>query len=175
MRHRSKDRRQMDYYSGLLTEKDIVKEVKLFDLSDTFIGKYQSVFQNYYKGVKNLIIKEGVWGIVLSLLSTAANGSVLLSVAMKVFAEQLTVGDFSLYSNALLSVSNGVDNIVNTSAGIYEGTLFIDNMITFMKEESTIVPALPEPRHVTRGGHTIEFRDVSFCYQMCIRDSNIRI
>ena len=54
---------------------------------------------------------------------------------------------------------------------IYEGTLFIDNLTSFLKEEPTVVPVLPEerkeegPLKVKHGqAHTIEFRHVSFIY-----------
>ncbi|MBQ3018033.1 MAG: ABC transporter ATP-binding protein, partial [Clostridia bacterium] len=47
MRRRSKDRRQMEYYSQIMTNKDISKEVRLFNLSDTFIGKFKATFKKY--------------------------------------------------------------------------------------------------------------------------------
>lgn len=55
--------------------------------------------------------------------------------------------------------------IITTLGSIYEGTLFIDNMILFMKEKRTIVPSLPAPRTPTRhSGHRIEVKNVSFSY-----------
>ena len=54
--------------------------------------------------------------------------------------------------------------IANTSS-IYEGTLFIDNLISFMKEPVTLVPRCDPPVRVRHGQpHTVEFRHVSFCY-----------
>ena len=58
MRRRSKDRRQMNYYSELAVNKDMVKEIRMFDLSDELIGRYESVFAKYYGGIRTLIIKE---------------------------------------------------------------------------------------------------------------------
>ena len=49
----SKERRQMEYYSQLMTNKDTVKEVRIFNLSDTLIGKFKSTFKKYFKGFKN--------------------------------------------------------------------------------------------------------------------------
>ena len=46
MRRRSKDRRQMNYYSGLVVDKDLVKEVRMFNLSDFFIGCYKKPSTN---------------------------------------------------------------------------------------------------------------------------------
>ena len=58
MRHRSKDRRQLNYYSDIMVNKDMVKEVKLFGLADTFLGKYREVFRNYFRGLRSLMVKE---------------------------------------------------------------------------------------------------------------------
>ncbi len=165
VRRRSKDRREMDYYSGLLVDKDLVKEVKLFDLSETFIGKYKQIFSNYFKGLKTLIVAEGVWGIVIAILSSIVNGGIFLSIAKSVFDGKMSIGDYSLYTNALFSISTNVSTLISTSASIYEGTLFIDNMIAFMEVEPQLVPSIKNPRKVQHHAqHTIEFKNVSFCY-----------
>ena len=165
MRHRSKDRRQMTYYSNLMVNKDIVKEVRLFGLSDEFINRYKSVFSKYFAGLKKLIIRENVWGIVLSVFTTIANCVLFLYVAYMVTEGKLQVGDYSLYTGALNSITTGVNTIITSTATIFEGTLFIENVIAFMKDKKTIVSLLDSPRVPKKnGGHTIEFKNVSFKY-----------
>ena len=109
----------MDYYSNLLVDKDLVKEVKLFDLSDTFIGKYIEIFKTYFNGIKTLIVKEGIWGIIISAVNSTVNGGIFLMIAKRVFDGILTVGDYSLHTNALFSISSSVSSLVSTSASIY--------------------------------------------------------
>jgi ABC-type multidrug transport system fused ATPase/permease subunit len=51
---------------------------------------------------------------------------------------------------------------------VYEGTLFIDNMMEFMKEDVKIVSSLESPAKIERGvEHTIELKGVSFSYPGC--------
>lgn len=171
MRHRSKERRQMAYYSDILVNKDMVKELRLFGLSDTFIFNYNKVFARYFSGIKQLITAEGVWGILISLVTTLVNCALFFFIAYTVTTGSGQIGDYSLYTGALTSIANSVAMLVTTTSSIYEGTLFIDNMIVFMNEKRHIVPALPEARHVERHvGHTIEFKDVSFRYPGTKRD-----
>ena len=165
MRRRSKDRRQMNYYSELMVNKDMVKEIRMFDLSDEFIGRYEDVFAKYYKGIRRLIVRENVWHLITAFVSAVINCAFFAIIAAKVFSGEILIGDYSLYTGALTSIATNVATLIAISSSVYEGTLFIDNLISFMKEKPTIVPSIPEPKEVERGvPHTIEFRHVSFSY-----------
>lgn len=180
MRRRSKDRRQMEYYAGVVVNKDLVKEVRLMDLSDRLIDSYQGVFGRYYKGVRKLVLQEGFWHVAVSLFTTLANAALFVYVAFRVYHGEMDLGDYSLYTGALTSILTYVNTLINQTASVYEGTLFIDNMMVFMREEIKIVPVLKEPRRPARGEHhVIEFRDVSFSYpgtdRPVLHDINLRL
>ncbi len=161
MFRRSKDRRQLSYYSDMMVSKDLVKEVRLFDLSDLLIGKYKKVFAGYYKGLKSIITREGLWNILLSLFSAIMNGVLFYLVATNISR----IDDYNNYTGALNAISSGLTSLIGTTAGIYEGSLFIQNLILFMKEKQTVVPTLSTPRQPTPHiGHTIELKNVSFRY-----------
>lgn len=165
MRHRSKDRRQMDYFSRVLVDKDLIKEVRMLGLADTFIHRYSAVFSRYFKGLRNLIIAERVWQVVLDIIAHGLNFVFYCLIVIRVLKGEMMLGDYTLYTGAILSVSTCVGALIATSATIYEGTLFIDNLMDFMKEKSTIVPLHTAPPQVECGkGHTIEFQNVSFRY-----------
>ena len=164
MRWHSKERREMMYYSGLLVDKDRAKEIRILGLSDTFIDRYKTVFSKYYKGLRGLIVKEGVSQMLVGLVSTLVNCGLLIMVAYNVIYNNGLVGDFSLYSGALSSIGTYVSTLLSSTATIYEGTLFIENIMDFMKEERKI-SAPPEPIEPERGAdHTIVFENVSFMY-----------
>ncbi len=178
IRFHSKERRQMQYYSSLMVDKDRVQEIKILGLSDTFIAKYKAAFAKYYKGLRSLIVKEGVTQICVSLVSTVINCALFVFIAYTVVFGDGRVGDYSLYSGALTSVTTYVATLLTSTVTIYEGTLFIDNMLEFMKEKREIVPNTDTPAIPERGvPHTIEFKDVSFRYpgmdKYALRDVNL--
>ena len=171
MRRRSIDRRQMAYYSDTLVNKDTVKELKLFGLSDTFIFNYNKVFQRYFGGIKRLTVSEGIWNICISLVTTLVNCALFFFIAFTVTMGSGKIGDYSLYTGALTSIAAAVASMVTTVSTIYEGSLFIDNMIVFMNEKQTIVPSVAKPYKVEKHSpHTIEFKNVSFRYPGTQRD-----
>lgn len=171
MRFHSKERRQMSYYADIVTNKDVVKEIRMFGLADTFLQRYREVFKQYFAGLRTLFLKEGGWNISLAFVSGAANCVLFLIIAKQVFAGEIEIGNYSLYTGALNGVATGIAGLISTSATVYEGTLFIDNLITFMQEKRTVRAMSQTPlepaRHV---GHRIEFCNVSFRYPGTNRD-----
>ena len=171
MRFRSKDRRQMNYYSDIMVNKDMVKEIRMFDLGDKFTERFDRVFDGYYDGIRKLIVKENVWQITVTVISSVVNCVFFAMIAYQVFTGTIQIGDYSLYTGALTSIASTVASLISVSASVYEGTLFVDNLISFMKVEPTVVPSTDTPEHVKRGqAHTIEFKNVSFRYPGTERD-----
>lgn len=174
MRRRSKDRRQMNYYSDLMVNKDMAKEVRMFGLSDTFIGRYRETFDKYFAGIRALILRENAWHIAITVVSSVVNCAFFAWFAYMVVIGKDKIGDYSLYTGALTSIAGQVAALISVSATIYEGTLFIDNLTSFLKEKPTVVPKLDiiegdapkdQPLKVSHGRpHSITFEHVSFIY-----------
>ncbi|MBR2459746.1 MAG: ABC transporter ATP-binding protein [Clostridia bacterium] len=165
MRHRSKERRQMGYYSGQLVNKGVAKEVRLFGLADLFIGRFLDVFREYYRGVRKLIVSETAWHIVLGIISCITNLTFYFLIARLVFIGEIMIGDYTLFTGAIASVHGCIATLISTSAHIYEGTLFIDNLIMFLNEPQTVADPENTPKSLEHGtGHTLELRDVTFRY-----------
>ena len=171
MRWHSKERRQMTYYSDAVVNKDQVKEMRLMGLSDHFIGRYRDTFKTYYKGLRKLILQEGLLQVLLTLVSLLGHCALFLFVAYRVVYGQGDLADYSLYTSALTSISSAVSTLIASTATIYEGTLFVDNMMIFLKEKVTIVPATNTPS-VPQSGvpHTLTFENVSFRYPGAEKD-----
>ena len=164
MRGRSKERRQMTYYSGVLVDKDAAKEVRIFGLGDTFVEKYKNVFDGYYKGLYRLVVNESIFAVAVSILSAVVSCLFYLLVAYRVFEGRYMIGDYSLYTGALVAIASNIATLITTSTTIYEGTLFIDNLVSFMKTKPSIKSVSAAPVEVKRGKHTIAFEHVSFAY-----------
>ncbi len=178
VRHRSKDRRQLNYYSEIMVDKNMAKEIRILGLADTFKERYKSIFAKYFKGLKKIFWQEGLWNLGINFIVTLANAALFIWVAYMVFKGELMIGDYSLYTGALNAIISGASAIISTSATIYEGTLFIDNLIDFMNMKREVKSTLEKPiepkRHVE---HVIEFKNVSFAYPGTSREvlKNINI
>lgn len=175
---RSKNRRQMDYYASTVIDKDLVKEIRMFNLADTFTDKYKQTFNEYYRGLRKLRVQECLFGLLASVFTSAVYCGLYILLAKGVYAHTYEVGDFSLYTGAIMAIGSGVTALITSTSSIYEGTLFIENLMSFLNEKPTIVPSIDPPRSLPRHcGHTIEFRNVSFRYSGANKDalSNVNI
>ena len=179
MRRRSKARRQMNYYSSALVNKDMVKEIRLLGIADDFEKRYDEVFKEYYHGLKKIILEEGVWNFLTGLLRIVSNCGLFYLIAKLVLEGSLKIGDYSFYTGAVSSIGSGITTLITGTATVYEGTLFIDNLISFMEYERGI-KVIGEGIEAERGvGHSIEFKNVSFKYpgteKFVLKDFNFKL
>lgn len=112
-----------------------------------------------------LMVFQGNIAMFATILTSATSILLYAVFAHGVFTHQYAIGDFSLYTGAIGAISGGFMTLIGTTSSVYEGTLFIDNLIEFMKEQPTIIPTIDPPRPIIHAsGHIITFKDVSFCY-----------
>ncbi len=165
MRHSSLERRKMNYFSSLVTDRNRVQENRIMNLSDTFIDTYRVTFKSYYQGIKRLILNEGMWHISAAFVSVLVNCALFLYIAYRVLLLGDPIGQYSLYTSALTGIATYVSTLIASTATIYEGTLFIDNLMVFMKEKPTVLPTVDPPEMPKKGEpHTVTFDNVSFRY-----------
>ena len=179
MFRRSKARRQMNYYSSSVVNKDMVKEMRLLGIADDFEKRYDAVFKDYFKGLKRIMLEEGFWNVLTGLFRILASCGLFYFVAVLVMNEKILIGDYSFYTGAVSAIGTGVTTFITGTATVYEGTLFIDNLIAFMKHKSEIVSP-QNPKTINKNtGHKIEFKNVGFKYpgteKYILKDFNLII
>lgn len=171
MKIRSKARRQMNYFSSVMVDKDAVKEIRLLGLGDEMEKRYDAVFKDYFSGLRRIIISEGVWSTVFGFLRIASSCFLYYFIATLVLKNNIQVGDYSFYTGALGSVATGVNSFITGTSTVFEGTLFIDNLISFLNQKSEIVPLSGKGIQPQKGiGHRIEFRHVYFSYPGSVKN-----
>lgn len=165
MRLRSKSRRQMNYFSSVTVDKDAVKEIRILGLGEEFERRYDEVFKDYFSGLRKIIVSEGVWNTAFGFLRIGVTCFVYFFIAKLVLSQDIQVGDYSFYTGALSSVSAGVTSFITGTSTVFEGTLFIDNLISFLGQKRKIVPLKGNGIMPKKGiGHRIEFKHVYFKY-----------
>ena len=96
-RWRSPDRRMQMYLETVLAREDSIKEVKLFDLGPTLLGRYRTIFHKLFKEERLLTLRREGWGFLLGILSSAAFYAAYGWVVFETATGQLTLGEMTMY------------------------------------------------------------------------------
>ena len=67
---RAPETRQINYLARLLTEDTAAKEIKLFNLGDTLLERYMTLFDKFFREDKSLALRRAVVGFGLGLVAT---------------------------------------------------------------------------------------------------------
>lgn len=97
-------------------------------------------------------------------LFTVLGGVLPVYVALQAIARRLTLGDLTLYTQAVGNVQSSFQGILGGISSLYEGGLYLNNLFEFLDYEPKIrdrPDAVPLVFPLREG---IEFRDVSFTY-----------
>lgn len=146
----------------MVTTYENIKEMKLYRLNDFFkqyiLGRYKE-----YIAEDSNIRKE--FGLQLSFTDFVEEVSILgfkIYVVVTVIIKGLTIGDFTLYINAIDNFRVTMATVLNTIASVFEDGLYVQNLFEFLDMESNDVKEAQEKFNVAF--QRIEFRNVWFKY-----------
>ena len=176
-RWRSPDRRMQMYLETVLAREDSIKEVQLFDLGPTLLGRYRNIFHKLFKEERLLTLRREGWGFLLGILSSAAFYAAYGWVVFETATGQLTLGEMTMYLLVFKQGQSAVSAMLTSVSGMYEDNLYLSNLYEYLEQETT-----HEPGHLTAGvqpGDGIRFENVSFSYpgsqQSALLDINLHL
>lgn len=156
------ENRKKDYYRSLLTSAKTAKDVRLYNLTEYFKDKYNSLWISIREKRYKVFKKGAVRSFAASLLTTVGTIVIVIYCVYSVLNEAMTLGEMSLYISLSLSAGASFSLMLNQIIGhlqycVPEVNRFLeflqyDNDIEYGNEKD--VPERP----------TIEFKNVSFCY-----------
>ena len=163
-RRQSSDRRLMMYFADLLTKDTYHKEIKLFGLGEHFTDRWKVIADRFYREHLALLTRRSVMGFLWGSLTTLVTSGTFLYVALQAIARRLTLGDLTLYTQAVSGVQSSFQGILGGVSSLYEGGLYLNNLFEFLDYEPKIrdrPDAVPLLFPLREG---IEFRSVTFTY-----------
>jgi ATP-binding cassette subfamily B protein len=157
-------KRQLDYLRQAGATKEAAKELKLFNLSQFFTGRFAKLSDIvYHQDVQLARTRLGI-GSILSIISTGGYYGAYAYVIWRTLAGKWGIGTFYFLTAAILNASSNIQQVLSTLSGIADQALFLTDLLAFFEMKPTIQSkpnALRAPRPIKQG---FEFRDVSFVY-----------
>jgi ABC-type multidrug transport system fused ATPase/permease subunit len=154
--------RQQHYLENLLAREDFVTEVKLYQLGEMLLGRYHNLFNQLYGQDRDLTLRRGLWGYLLSLVSTAAFYLAYAWIVLETAVGRISLGDMTMYLTVFRQGQSTFANALISIGGMYEDNLYLSNLYDFLEEE------VPQPWGQATTGFNpqdgIRFENVSFTY-----------
>jgi len=176
---RAPEARRLSYLEELLTFHESVKEVKLFNLGETLLGRYHALFWKFYHEDRSISVRRTLASLYWGLLSTLSYYASYAWIIWRTAARAITLGDMTMYIAVFRQSQNTFRSLFDRLGNLYENNLFLENLFGYLALE----PAMPVSANGRRAPSPIregiEFRDVSFRYPgsetWVLRDVNLHI
>jgi ATP-binding cassette subfamily B protein len=159
---RTVKRRWTTYFISLLTGQKSVAEVKLLGLAPLLVRKFRILMENFRDQDRKLYLRSFAGSSLFVVMSTTAFYGTFAWVVLRALRGTLTVGDVAVYGGITARLSRAIETTINSATGAFEQTLYISNMIEFLKIRPKItgVPGIESPGATGE----IEIRNITFTY-----------
>lgn len=159
----TEDERRVNYFNQLLTGKSFAKELRVFNLGETFKEQYESMRNQLRDKQWKLLVSKTSWEVIVQIISTSALLLVFSFVVYEATQGTITNGSMAMYFLALHRGYAVLQELLGRISVLYEDNLFLKNFFEFKKIEISgkNEQANDFPGILKEG---ISFKDVGFKY-----------
>ncbi|MEH2242538.1 ABC transporter ATP-binding protein [Nostoc sp.] len=159
---RAPETREQNYLENLLAREDFVTEVKLYQLGEMLLERYRNLFEQLYGEDRDLTLRRGLWGYLLSLVSTGAFYLAYAWIVLETVLGKISLGDMTMYLTVFRQGQSTFSNALTSIGGMYEDNLYLSNLYDFLEEE--VPKSWGKATIGLNSQDGIRFENVSFTY-----------
>ena len=145
-RARTPEVREQLYVEFVLANDAHAKEVKLFGLGERLMRRYKSIYALLYANDRTIIVRRGVWALVLGTLGQIAFYGMYAWIAYATIHQQITVGAMTMYILVFKQAQSALTDALGAMGSMYEDNLYLSNLYEFLDTPDATRPAAPPPR-----------------------------
>ncbi|MFL6427995.1 MAG: ABC transporter ATP-binding protein [Acidobacteriaceae bacterium] len=173
-------KRQMDYLRQTAGSREGAKELKLFNLSEFFTGRFEALSKRIYQENVALSRRKLIAGGLLGIIATLGYyGAYVFVIWRAIGGHYQSIGVYALLTNAIIQASSNLQQVFSLASGVADQALFLTDLLAFFEMKPTVeskVGGLRVPRPIRQG---FEFHNVSFAYpgteRRVLRDFNFQL
>lgn len=157
-------RRWIQYFDIMLTHRNAVTEMRIFNLNPNFQNSYQKLRQELRVEKLDQIRRLGIAKLFAAILSLAIMGAAVGWMGWRALAGALTLGDLALFYQAFNNGQGLMRTMLGSLGNMLKNSLFLEVLFEFLDLKSKIKsPQTPSklPENLLEG---IRFNNVNFSY-----------
>lgn len=157
-------RRQLDYIRYVGASDQTAKEVKIFNLSDFLIARYDELSKIFYQHSARLSIRTSVFGALFFLLGTVAYYGAYAMILRQAVHGAITVGQLTFLAGSFLRLRELLQEQMNRLTSIASQSMYLQDYFEFFD----IQPQIKAPENALRVPQPLQtgfvFENVGFRY-----------
>ncbi|MDE2993335.1 MAG: ABC transporter ATP-binding protein [Chloroflexota bacterium] len=156
--------RRLDYFFQLLTTEAAAKEIRLFGLSDWFLGLYRRTYRQVLGHTEAFRRRQAFPMIGFPSIGSVGAGGVLVYLVWQASLGHVSVGDLVLYLGAIFLIQDTVRSVLDNFSTLYEAQLHTSNIVEFLALEAPMQSPVNGQVVPLAWRERLEVRAVSFRY-----------
>ncbi len=138
--------RKTAYFNWLLTGDRPSREMRLFGLGNFFDGLFRKNFEKQKQEELNIVRKRSMIELVSGIFKAAAVLVTLYYVVISTIGSEIGLGDLAMFLLAFRMGMMYIKQILSATAGLYEDSLFINDVFDFLnlRESIRVMPPVIE-------------------------------
>jgi len=163
-RSQTPERRELDYLRYLGASDETAKEIKIFNLAEFVINRFQTLSNKFYTDNSKLAIRRSVWGSLFSMLGSTGYYGAYVFIIVKTINGNLSVGDLTFLAGSFRQLRSLMESVLSRFTAVSQGAIYLDDFLDFFKIKPRITVALkplPFPTPIKQG---FTFENVGFQY-----------
>jgi ATP-binding cassette, subfamily B, bacterial len=163
-RHRTGDRRRLDYLRSVAASGMTAKEIQLYGLSPWLISRFQRLSQLFYDETKHLLIRKATIISAISLIGTLGYYTAYAIILMRTVNGSITLGTLTFLVGSFARARDLIQAQVREASNFLSQALFLKDLFDFFSLKPSITSPPGSPAVPQQHSNGIEFEDVSFRY-----------
>lgn len=155
--------RQMKIYREVLMDEKYAKELRLLNLQELFLGRWNSLFKSVFSGLQKTRSQGTFLIIFWSFFSGLGIILPYIYIILGTLNNTYTLGDLALYAGLILQIRRSLFSLINDTSDLYAVVLDIRPLFQVLdiQPKLTTKSAITPSEQGTRG---IKIENLSFTY-----------
>lgn len=156
--------RLVSYFQGLLTQQRYAKEIRLFNLGEQILARWQHTYSQYRKEVEQMARRQAIGSFSVGVVPHLCFYAAYAWIIVQTVRGQVTLGDFVMYGGAFSQAQSLLTGCVQNLARTYDANLHMSQFFEFLALQPSITsPRVPHafPSTIQQG---LALKNVGFAY-----------
>lgn len=157
--------RRLSYLNSLLSDVAYAKEIRINGQHEFFISKLQGVLRELWLFYRRQMQLLNYSQVILHFVDLLQRGIAYLYMIYAVSRHLITIGDFTLYINAVATFTDAMNDVLDSINDVRQYSIYFESVERYlnlpMKIHAETAVSVSFPEEI----ESIEFRNVSFTYK----------